>query len=294
MTGHASEVSRGERFGFGDNWRLFLTSVDESRIAAACDALKHWLGVLDLEGRRFLDAGCGSGLSSLAACRLGATVVSFDYDPASCACTRELRERFGGPNPPWTVSEGSVLDPEFLSALGTFDVVYSWGVLHHTGAMWNALDLVARRVGPEGVFFVALYNDQGRPSRHWLKVKRAYNALPTRLRFLVLWPSFAVLWGKTFAIETLRGHPGRAWREYARTSRGMSPWRDVVDWVGGLPFEVSRPEEVLDRLRPCGFTLLRLKTWGGGLGCNEFVFERQAPAASANNASNAATARSNP
>ena len=294
MTGHASEVSRGERFGFGDNWRRFLASVDEARIASACDSLKSWLGVEDLRGRRFLDAGCGSGLFSLAACRLGATVVSFDYDPASCACARELRSRFGGSDPRWTVSEGSVLDPEFLAALGTFDVVYSWGVLHHTGAMWSALDLVARSTGPAGVLFVALYNDQGRPSRRWLTVKRAYNALPKPLRFLVLWPAFVVLWGKTFAIETLKGRPGRSWREYARTSRGMSPWRDVVDWVGGLPFEVSRPEQVLDRLRPHGFTLLRLKTWGGGHGCNEFAFERQRPAASANNASNAVTARSNP
>jgi 2-polyprenyl-6-hydroxyphenyl methylase/3-demethylubiquinone-9 3-methyltransferase len=160
--------------------------------------------------------------------------------------------------------------------------------------MWDALDLVARRVGPQGALFIALYNDQGGPSRRWLKVKRAYNALPRGLRFLVLWPSFAALWAKTLAIETVRGYPGRGWREYARTSRGMSPWRDAVDWVGGLPFEVSRPEQVLDFLRARGFMLARLKTCGGGIACNEFVFERQAPAASANNASNAATARSNP
>lgn len=277
MSGHASEVVRGERFGFGENWRRFLAKVDESRIEQAVASLRTWLAVADLRGRRFLDAGCGSGLFSLAARRLGATVVSFDYDPASCACTREMRERFGNGESAWALSEGSVLDPAFLEGLGTFDVVYSWGVLHHTGAMWQALDLVARRVGPEGVLFIALYNDQGGASRRWLKVKRAYNALPAPLRFLVLWPSFVALWAKTFAIETVRGYPGRGWREYARTSRGMSPWRDVVDWVGGLPFEVSRPEQVLDFLRERGFTLLRMKTCGGGLGCNEFVFRRRPP-----------------
>ncbi len=277
MSGHATEVGRGERFGFGENWRRFLSQVDEPRIEQAVGSLQTWLGVAELRGRRFLDAGCGSGLFSLAARRLGADVVSFDYDPASCACTREMRERFGNGTTGWALSEGSVLDPAFLEGLGTFDVVYSWGVLHHTGAMWQALDLVARRVGPEGVLFIALYNDQGGASRRWLSVKRAYNALPPSLRFLVLWPSFVALWAKTLAIETVRGYPGRGWREYARTSRGMSPWRDVVDWVGGLPFEVSRPEQVLEFLRERGFTLLRMKTCGGGLGCNEFVFRRRPP-----------------
>ena len=56
--------------------------------------------------------------------------------------------------------------------------------------------------------------------------------------------------------------------------RGMSRWHDVVDWIGGYPFEVASPEAVVDFCRARGFSLLRLKTCGRKMGCNEFVFER--------------------
>ena len=86
--------------------------------------------------------------------RLGATVTSFDYDPQSVACTRELRRRYFPDDAAWTVTEGSVLDRAFVDGLGTFDIVYSWGVLHHTGAMWDAIGLAAERVAPGGQFFI--------------------------------------------------------------------------------------------------------------------------------------------
>jgi hypothetical protein len=54
----------------------------------------------------------------------------------------------------------------------------------------------------------------------------------------------------------------------------MSPWRDLIDWVGGYPFEVAKPEAILDFYLRRGFTLKRLVTCGGSLGCNEYVFVR--------------------
>lgn len=166
------EVKRGERFEFGENWRQFLNSLSEERIVEAEHSLKLMLRTDTLAGLSFIDVGSGSGLFSLAARRLGASVRSFDFDPSSVSCTRELRRRFFPDDPHWAVEEGSVLDAEYLKTLGTFDVVYSWGVLHHTGQMWKALKQVQILVKPNGKLFIGLYNDQGRMSSYWRAVKK--------------------------------------------------------------------------------------------------------------------------
>ena len=220
-------------------------------------------------GRDILEIGCGVGVDTTRFARAGAHVTAIDLTDAAVSLARGLLalEHLDA-----TVI---VADAESLPfADESFDLVYSWGVLHHTGALWTAVDLAAGRVGPGGSLMIAIYNDQGPVSRRWLAVKTAYNRLPRALRFLVVVPSFAVLWGPRFAIETLRLHPGRAWREYATTSRGMSPWRDVVDWVGGLPFEVARPDEVVAYCARRGFEPRSVTTQGRGHGCNEFVFRR--------------------
>ncbi len=146
MRRHQTEVLQGERFEFGANWARFLSVLNDERIEMAETSLKRMLEMDDLKGKTFLDIGSGSGLFSLAARRPGSRVHSFDYDPQSVACTAELKRRYFPEDANWTVEEGSVLDTDYLQGRGPFDVVYSWGVLHRTGAMWQALENVAQLV----------------------------------------------------------------------------------------------------------------------------------------------------
>ena len=263
-------------FAFGANWARFLALVDEGRLRTAQGSLSSTLEGVDWPAASFLDVGCGSGLFSLAARRLGARVVSFDFDLRSVSCTEDLKRRWFPGDGEWTIREGSVLDAGFLSALERFDVVYAWGSLHHTGDLWRALGNVIPLVCEGGRLLVSIYNDQGGASRRWRWVKRAYNRLPPPLRFLILIPALVRLWGPTMVRDFLRLQPFSTWRSYDGGSRGMSPWRNVVDWIGGYPFEVAHPEQVFDFCRERGLALARLKTCGGGHGCNEFVFVRPA------------------
>lgn len=273
----ASKVEvQKERFEFGKNWEQFLKVLDETRIVEAEKSLKKMLEMEDLKNKRFLDVGSGSGLVSLAARRLGAKVRSFDYDPLCVACTQELKRRHFPDDASWIIEQGNILDVTYLDTLGTYDIVYSWGVLHHTGNMWKALGNVIHLVDERGTLFISIYNDQGLLSQFWKSVKRRYNRSSRPMRVLMLLLVGVVVQTGAGLIRILRGEnplPFKTWAE-KKKRRGMSVWHDLVDWVGGYPFEVAKPEEVFDFYRQRGFELVRLITRGGGLGCNEFVFVR--------------------
>lgn len=271
-------------FAFGKNWGQFLKTLNEQRIQVAEDSLLRLTNRSHLKGCHFLDAGSGSGLFSLAAFRLGATVTSFDVDSDSVGCTQELKRRYGTASErEWRILHGSLLDKAFLNTLGEFDVVYCWGVAHHTGHMWSAIENLTTRLKSGGTFVLAIYNDQLYVSRAWRAIKRIYNRLPAVLRPLYVLAIGAAEFSKRFVVTmaacllrlvTLR-NPMVPMLNWARESqsRGMHGWYDLIDWVGGWPFEVARPEEVFRFVRDRGFLLEELST-SIGHGCNEFAFVR--------------------
>lgn len=270
---HAKEISQGERFQFGANWKAFLDTLNDKRIQEAEHSLKKMLGVDDLTGKRFLDIGSGSGLFSLAARRLGAAVFSFDYDPKSVGCTRELKKRYFANDSHWTIEEGSALDEKFLESLGKFDVVYSWGVLHHTGNMMKALHNAMLPVSNHGVLFIAIYNDQDISSQLWKKVKKTYcsSLLGKMLISSIYLPYFTL---QSIAIGLVKfKNPVGQFSNY-KNKRGMSIYHDWIDWLGGYPFEVAKPEVIINLYRNHGYVLENLITTNR-LGCNQFVFRKQ-------------------
>jgi SAM-dependent methyltransferase len=256
---------------FGANWLRFIARMQPATIARAEQSLRRLLECESLAGKTFLDIGSGSGLFSLAARRLAATVHSLDSDAQSVACTQALKDRFAPADENWRIDHASILDAAYLAKLAPADIVYSWGVLHHTGALWQALAAAGGLVRPGGLLAIAIYNDQGRASRRWAKIKRCYVNRPL-LRPVLLLGGVVRLWGPTLVRDTLRGDPLTTWRRYGE-ERGMSPWRDVVDWIGGWPFEVASPRQVIEFLNGHGFTLLRLHSCQGH-GCNEFLFRK--------------------
>jgi 2-polyprenyl-6-hydroxyphenyl methylase/3-demethylubiquinone-9 3-methyltransferase len=276
MTIISPPVDTEKRFAFGQNWRAFLSRLDEERILEAQRSLREMLEAERLDGVSFLDAGSGSGLFSLAAAGLGASRIhSFDYDPDSVECTRELKRRYRPEMESWTIERGSVLDAHYLAGLGEFDVVYSWGVLHHTGHLWRALELVTSPVRPEGKLFIAIYNDQGLISRGWTAVKRIYNSG---------WPARALVTGVFVPYFAGRGllrdlvdlkNPVARYRQYKK-QRGMSMVHDWRDWLGGYPFQVASRQSVIRFYEDQGFRLIKLKSAGRSLGNNEFVFVKPA------------------
>ncbi|MEM8667370.1 MAG: 50S ribosomal protein L11 methyltransferase [Planctomycetota bacterium] len=271
-----------EKFAFGRNWKNFLTKLDDSQLAEAEESIKRLIDESDLTGKRFIDAGSGSGLFSLAAWRMGAEVLSFDVDVDSVACTQHLYRTNGEPER-WQVTEGSLLDRSFMSQLPKGDIVYCWGVAHHTGEMWMALEHLSGVVAENGKLIVAIYNDQALWSRVWSAIKKTYQRFPRWLRpvlvfligsALVLRRLAFTLAASLFRLCTIR-NPFIPWANWISESRirGMNRWYDLVDWVGGWPFEVARPEQIFRWFRDRGFELREMTTCDGH-GCNEFVFER--------------------
>jgi SAM-dependent methyltransferase len=254
-------------FDFGSNWQAFSAQLaDDRRLEVAAESLQALLGPGALSGRSVLDVGCGSGLFSLAAAQLGATrVVGVDINPRCIAVSEQNRDRLA-PRAAATFRQASALSPANLDALGQFDIVYAWGSLHHTGAMWDAIRNTAGRVAPGGSLVLAIYN-QHWSSPAWRTIKWLYNQLPgfgQRILALI----FAIIIYIAKFLVTRRNPLSK--------QRGMNFWYDVVDWVGGYPYEYATAHALTAFMQEQGFVLRRCIPAEVPTGCNELVFEHAA------------------
>jgi len=269
-------------FEFGKNWRHFNASYfNEHRLQLAAKSLQDFLGVKSLQGKSFADVGAGSGIDSLAAHTLGASeIVSFDYDDHCVDCCQALFGKAGKPQN-WRIMKGSALDEKFMSSLGQFDVVYSWGVLHHTGNMWKAIENTLKLVKPGGVFFLAIYNKadgfaiypDGRfgPSSFWLLEKKIYTSLPWFLQNVIDYIVMSVLF--VGYILTLH-NPFKVIRDHQLYFNKGMPWRiNIKDWLGGYPYEYATVQEIFTFAHERGFSLENL-TCNNGLLNNEFLLKK--------------------
>jgi SAM-dependent methyltransferase len=265
-------VRPSTHFDFGRNWAEYSHLIDERAVARAKSGLDK-LGLRDLAGKTFLDIGSGSGIHSLAAARSGAIVSAIDVDRDSVETTNATLQK-GGLQP--CARQMSVFDAT-PDRLGTFDIVYSWGVLHHTGDVWRALECAAALVAPGGLLAIGLY-EKTMLCGAWTIEKRLYTRLPTFVRA----PIKAVFGSVLLATQSAKRGigPRRFVREY-HLNRGMSFWHDVDDWLGGYPYQSTRASDVVSFLERLGFEIvvdhaLPHSVGVFASGCSEFTFRRKA------------------
>ena len=270
----ATETAQDERFRFGENWQSFLQTVDDKEIRLAEDSMRRLLQRETLGGLRFLDIGCGSGLFSLSARNLGAKVHSFDFDAQAVECARTLKAKYWQADPQWTIEQGSILDDTQVERLGVFDVVYAWGVLHHTGEMRRAIRNAAALIAPDGVLAIALYRKTSL-CRLWTAEKRWYaKASPSAQR--VARSIYVAAMRAAFLVKF------RDFRQYVdnyKSVRGMDYYHDVHDWMGGYPYESISPDELLALAAELSLTCIRSNCHPPGIGlfgsgCDEYVLQK--------------------
>jgi 2-polyprenyl-3-methyl-5-hydroxy-6-metoxy-1,4-benzoquinol methylase len=263
------------QFDFGQNWLEFSErALTRERIEQARVDFQQLLGSLDLKSRSFLDIGFGQGLSLLTATNMGAKSVGCDINPKCKQVLDRNKKQFSDlAEVEIPIVIGSILDEATLAKIrqqspdgtGMYDVVHSWGVLHHTGDLKTAIETAASLVRPAGGYLIiAIYN------RHWTSpiwkaIKVLYCKSPLLLKKMMIALFYPIIW-TTKGLVTGK-NPGKM-------ARGMDFYYDVVDWVGGYPYEYASISEVMIALQKLGFTCM--KTVGAHVptGCNEFLFIR--------------------
>ncbi len=255
-----------KRFDFGLNWKDYSDNAfNEARFEDAKSSLRALFDRESFEDLSFLDVGCGSGIFSIAAHQLGAKpVCGIDISHYSIETCNKNSKILGPAKSLPTFQQADVLDASKMAQIGQYDLVYAWGSLHHTGSLWTALEEVTRHVKQAGTLALAVYHKHW-TSPVWLVIKKFYNRAPKWAQRIMIFFFYPVLFGAKFAITG---------KNPLKMRRGMDFYYDVVDWIGGYPYEYALPQEIIDFLHARGFQLRALYPAAVPTGNNEFVFRR--------------------
>ena len=267
-------------FNFGSNWEKYSENkVTEETIKQASESIHRLCG--DIAGKTFLDIGCGSGVFSIAASDMGATkVIGFDISKECIDVSNKNLKRLSPnsllPEHCWGISQiskprgsvefmiGDVLEMPFLARIGKFDIVYAWGSLHHTGNMMLAAACANNLVNRGGLLAMSIYNKHW-TSPIWKMVKLAYNSSHRYLQKLIALSLGVVIYLAKFITTG---------KDPLKKERGMDFWYDVVDWVGGYPYEYATPTVIINEMRHRRNHLVKTNKPAVPTGCNEFVFRK--------------------
>lgn len=253
------------RFSFSKNWEAYAkTSLTRERMDQSRNAFRELVAGIDLRNKRFIDVGYGQGLSLIAAAEMGARVLGIDVDGNSVEVLRMV-QRFSGYPDFIEARTVSILDERFVDEhRERYDVVHAWGVLHHTGDMMKAIKNACALVAEGGYLICAIYNRHW-SSPIWKAIKWSYNILPVPLQRFMIALFYPIIYvAKSFVT---RENP-------KEMDRGMAFLHNVVDWIGGYPYEYAGIEEIQDIISKLGFTCLRTRAAQVPTGCNEYVFRR--------------------
>ncbi|GAK49906.1 3-demethylubiquinone-9 3-methyltransferase [Candidatus Moduliflexus flocculans] len=256
------------QFAFGRNWQQYVEyALTPEKIEQARQAFRQLCDGVAFQDRTFLDIGFGQGLALCLAHEMGAKVLGIDIDNENVPSLQKTLTAFNfSCSPPYRIA--SILDDNLVEELrhrGEFDIVHSWGVLHHTGDMWQAICNAARLVKPDGVFILSIYN-QHWSSPLWRLIKWSYNHAPCVAQRLFVLLFYPIIYLTKFLVTG---------QNPKHKQRGMDFFYDVVDWVGGYPYEYASAEAVCNFICRLGFDTVRVIPANIPTACNQFVFKKR-------------------
>jgi len=250
-------------FNFGKNWLNYSKTVKNEDLETMKESLVNLIGLENIKDKTFLDIGCGSGLFSIAAKKLGAgKVIGIDILPDSIKSSEENKKKFDVQD--ISFERLSILDDK-IKNLGRFDVVYAWGSLHHAGEMWKAIENTIHCVENNGLLVLAIYNKHW-TSKFWWNIKKIYNCKNRIIKKIIeLW-YFIFIVPVKFVLFM---------KEYLKDRRGMNVYHNAIDWLGGFPYEYAAKKEIVLFLKKKNFRIIKYIPARGSTGCNEFVFKKR-------------------